>query len=481
MSDLKQKTKIGIVWNIIEKFAVQGIGFLLNIILARLLTPHDYGIVGMLTIFLTFSNIFIDSGFSRALIQKQNRTEKDYSTVLIFNFTFSIFIYIILFFASPVIAQFYKTPELINLQRIFFVVIILNSLTVVQNAQLQINIDFKNIAIVNSISVIISGIIAIIAAYKGLGPFALVIQSLSKALVSAIMFWIIGKWVPKTGFSKKSFKNLFGFGSKLLFSGLLSTAITNINNLVIGKVYTPASLGYYTRAQQFPEITSGTIASVLNTTTFPLMSSLQNNKDELVNILRRLIKITAMIVFPAMIGLAVLSEPIILVLLGEKWLPTANLLFWISLSYIFTPLSILNMNILNAIGRSDLFMKIDMIKIPFIILTMLITFPISLEAIAIGKAVTAFLWYYINGFLIGRFYNFGAFKQLFCSWKYIVSALIMGIIVTLIDKLVVSNILSLILGLLGGMLSYVIFLTIFNDNEFKCIIKRIKGKIKCKK
>ena len=332
MSDLKQKTKIGIVWNIIEKFAVQGIGFLLNIILARLLTPHDYGIVGMLTIFLTFSNIFIDSGFSRALIQKQNRTEKDYSTVLIFNFTISIFIYIILFFASPVIAQFYKTPELINLQRIFFVVIILNSLTVVQNAQLQINIDFKNIAIVNSISVIISGIIAIIAAYKGLGPLALVIQSLSKALVSVIMFWIIGKWVPKTGFSKKSFKNLFGFGSKLLFSGLLSTAITNINNLVIGKVYTPASLGYYTRAQQFPEITSGTIASVLNTTTFPLMSSLQNNKDELVNILRRLIKITAMIVFPAMIGLAVLSEPIILVLLGEKWLPTANLLFWISFS-----------------------------------------------------------------------------------------------------------------------------------------------------
>ena len=210
------------------------------------------------------------------------------------------------------------------------------------------------------------------------------------------------------------------------------------------------------------------------------MSSLQNNKDELVNILRRLIKITAMIVFPAMIGLAVLSEPIILVLLGEKWLPTANLLFWISLSYIFTPLSILNMNILNAIGRSDLFMKIDMIKIPFIILTMLITFPISLKAIAIGKAITAFLWFYINGFLIGRFYNFGAFKQLLCSWKYIVSALIMGIIVTLIDKFVISNILSLILGLLGGMLSYVIFLTILKDNEFKSIIKIIKGKIKCK-
>lgn len=415
MSDLKQKTKIGIIWNILEKIAVQGIGFVLNIILARLLTPHDYGTVGMLTIFLTFSNVFIDSGFSRALIQKQDRTEKDYSTVLIFNIAISLFIYIILFFTSPAIAQFYKTPELLQLQRVFFLVIILNSLTVVQNAQLQINVDFKHIAIINSFTVILSRIIAIVAAYNGLGPFALVIQTLSKALISAMMFWIIGKWMPKTGFSKKSFKNLFGFGSKLLVSGLLSTTITNVYNLVIGKVYNPTSLGYYTRAQQFPEITSGTIASVLNTTTFPLMSSLQNNKDELANTLKKLIKMTSMIVFPAMIGLACLSEPIILVLLGEKWLPASNLLFWISLSYIFTPLSILNMNVLNAIGRSDLFLKIDLIKIPFIILTMIITFPISLKAIVIGKTVTAFLWFYINGFLIGKFYNFGAFKQLWCS------------------------------------------------------------------
>lgn len=481
MSDLKQKTKIGIIWNILEKIAVQGIGFVLNIILARLLTPHDYGTVGMLTIFLTFSNVFIDSGFSRALIQKQDRTEKDYSTVLIFNIAISTFIYIILFFASPAIAQFYKTPELLQLQRVFFLVIILNSLTVVQNAQLQINVDFKHIAIINSFSVIISGIIAIVAAYNGLGPFALVIQTLSKALISAIMFWIIGKWMPKTGFSKKSFKNLFGFGSKLLVSGLLSTTITNVYNLVIGKVYNPASLGYYTRAQQFPEITSGTIASVLNTTTFPLMSSLQNNKDELANTLKKLIKMTSMIVFPAMIGLACLSEPIILVLLGEKWLPASNFLFWISLSYIFTPLSILNMNVLNAIGRSDLFLKIDLIKIPFIILTMIITFPISMKAIVIGKAVTAFLWFYINGFLIGKFYNFGAFKQLLCCWKYIVSAIIMAIIVIFIDNIIDSDILSLIIGLISGVFSYILCLLLLKDSEFVNLLNKIRGKIKCKR
>lgn len=478
MADLKQKTKIGILWNILEKISVQGVGFVLNIILARLLSPHDYGTVGMLTIFLTFSNVFIDSGFSRALIQKQDRKEIDFSTTLIFNIIISFFLYIILFFASPTIARFYNTPELLKLQRIFFIVIILNSLTVVQNAKFQINIDFKKIAIIHSTSIIIAGIIAIFAAYKGLGPWALVIQTLSKSFITAIMFWILGKWLPKTGFSFNSFKKLFNFGSKLLFSGILSTSITNVYNLVIGKVYNPTSLGYYTRAQHFPELTSGTIATVLNTTTFPLMSSLQNNKDELANTLKKLIKITAMLVFPAMIGMACLSETFILVLLGEKWLPASNLLFWLSLSYIFTPLSILNMNVLNAIGRSDLFLKIDLIKIPFIILTMIITFPISLNAIVIGKAVTAFLWFYINAFLIGKFYNFGAIKQLLAAWKYIVSAIIMGIIVILIDKIIVSNVLSLIIGVIIGIISYVILLILFRDEQFIILLNKIKGKIK---
>src|SRR5574344_948976 len=181
MNDIKQKTKYGMLWNVVEKIVVQGISFILNIVLARLLTPHDYGTIGMLTIFLSFSNVFIDSGFSRALIQKQDRTEFDFSTALIFNIIISISLYVILFFCSPAIANFYKTPELVNLQRVFFIVVILNSLTVVQNAKLQINIDFKSIALINSITVIISGVAGIIAAYNGLGPWALVIQSLVKS------------------------------------------------------------------------------------------------------------------------------------------------------------------------------------------------------------------------------------------------------------------------------------------------------------
>lgn len=477
MSDIKQKTKIGMIWNALEKIVLQIISFVLNIILARLLTPHDYGTIGMLTIFLTFSNVFIDSGFSRALVQKQNRTERDFSTVLIFNIFMSCVLYAILFFASPAIAKFYKTPELLSLQRVFFLVIILNSLTVVQNAKLQICVNFRKLAIINTITTILGGIIGIIAAYLGLGAWALVIQSLTKSLISLILFWIFGKWFPKTGFSKDSFKQLFGFGSKLLLSGLLGTTVTNVNNLVIGKVYTPSSLGFYTRAQQFPDLISGTLTSVLNNATFPLMSSLQSNKDELVSVLKRLIKINSMFVFPAMTGLAVLSKPMILVLLGEQWEFTADLLVWLCFSNLFIAHNALNMNVLNAIGRSDLFLKVDCTKIPVIFITMAITFPISLKAVVIGKVVSCFIYFYINAFMPGKLFGFGFFKQLACSWKYILSTFIMGLGVALINYFISSDLLSLIVGVISGVAIYIFMLVVLKDEEFNNMGLKILNKI----
>ena len=477
MSDIKQKTKVGMLWNVIEKISIQLISFVLNIILARLLTPNDYGTVGMLAIFIAFSNVFIDSGFSRALIQKLDRTEKDFSTTLIFNIVISVIIYITLFFCSPAIAKFYKTPELIGLQRVFFIVIIVNSFTVVQNAQLQIKVDFKKIALINSITTILSGVVGIIAAYNGLGPWALVIQSISKAIISTLCFWVIGRWIPKTGFSFTSFKKLFSFGSKLLLSGFLSATVNNIYRMIIGKVYTAESLGYYTRAGQFPDLTSGTVGSVLNTVTFPLLSSLQKENDNLINIFRRLIRITSMFVFPAMVGLAVLSEPLILVLLGEKWLPSAELLFWLCFAELFTAHNALNMNILNAIGRSDLFLKVDLVKYPFMFATMAICFPISLKAVVIGRTVTAIIYYYINTFMIGRLYGFGFFKQLACSWKYILSTFIMGLGVALINYFISSDLLSLIVGVISGVAIYIFMLFVLKDEEFNNMGLKILNKV----
>jgi len=476
--DIKQKTKVGMIWNAFEKIAVQGISFVLSIILARLLTPHDYGTIGMIMIFLTFSNVFVDSGFSRALIQRQDRTEQDFSTVLIFNIVVSCLLYLVLFFASPAIAQFYETPELVSLQRVFFLIIILNSLTVVQSAKLQIAVDFKSIAIINAVATIVAGSIAVYAAYSGFGVWSLVIQSLLKSFVSVVCYWFIGKWIPKTGFSLASFKRLFGFGSKLLISGLLGVATSNVNSLVIGKFYKPSNLGYYTKADQFPELTSGTLNSVLTNATFPLMSTLQNNKEELIQTFSRLLKLSAMVVFPAMAGLAVLSDDIILVLLGEKWLPSSELLFWLALSAIFVPLSALNLNLLNAIGRSDLFLKIDIAKIPVFAITMIITIPISLKVVVIGKALTAFIYFYMNGFMIGRLYQCGAFRQLAFCWKSIVATVIMAVSVWIITMFIESPLIGLIVGVLSGVAIYVSMLAVMKEKEGKVLLGLIKRKNK---
>ena len=465
MDNIKQKTKIGIFWNAFEKVFVQGVSFVLNIILARLLSPHDYGTIGMLTVFLTFSNVFVDSGFSRALIQRQDRTERDFSTVLIFNVAVSCLLYLILFLASPAISSFYAIPDLVSLQRVFFLVIVLNSLTVVQSAQLQIQIDFRRIALINATATVLSGCLAVVAAYKGLGVWSLVVQSLSKAGISALCFWIAGRWIPSTGFSFESFRRLFGFGSKLLVSGFLGVTVTNINSLVIGKIYTPASLGYYTRAQQFPDVVSGTLNSVLNTSTFPMMAALQDRREELLMTFRRLVKLTALAVVPAMMGIAVLSKNIILVLLGEKWLPASDMLFWLALSYVFLPINALNLNLLNAIGRSDLFLKVDAAKIPIIFATMAITFPISLKAVVIGKAVTALIYFFINAFMIGRLYNFGGLRQLLHIWKIIVSAVVMFFSVGFVLRMLPSNFMGLLLCIVFGVVVYLLMLLVLREEE----------------
>lgn len=475
--NIKKKTKIGMVWNTLERFSVQIVSFIIGIILARLLNPEDYGTVGLLTVFLTISNVFIDSGFSKGLIQKIDRTEEDYSTTLIFNFIISIIIYVILFFAAPLIARFYKKPELVSLSRALFLIVILTALMVVQNAILQIRVDFRKIAIINFSTTIISGVVGIILAYNGFGVWALVIQALVRQIVATSLFWIMGHWIPRTGFHLSSFTKLFKYGSNLLITGIISTLISCINNLVIGKLYKPEKLGYYTRAEQFPQLTSGTLTSVLQTTTFPLLANYQESKGELLDIFKRVVHITSLLVFPAMIGLAFCSRTLIVVLLTEKWIITAEYLFWLALSYIFAPLEILNLNLLNAIGRSDLNLKLDLIKCPFIVICMAITLPISIKAVVIGRLVFCFIYYYIDCFMAGRMFRFGAFKQLLASWKAIIASGIMAVALLTLDHLFLTeNILKLIIKVLSGIIVYCVSLIVLREQELKIIKNKILKK-----
>lgn len=474
MADLAKKTKVGMVWNAFEKFGTQGISFVISVILARLLSPSDYGTIGLLTVFLTFSDIFIDGGFSRALIQKQNRNDADYSTMFSFNLIVSIAVYSLLFFVSPFISRFYRIPELTSFQRVIYLVLVFNAFSIVQNTKLQVLVEFKKIALITIIGQIASGIIGILFAYNGFGVWSLVVQSVSRSIINSILYWAIVRWKPTILFSRTSFKCLFGFGSKLLLDGIIATIVNNISNLVIGKFYGTEDLGYYTRGYQFPALICGSLTNVMNTATFPLISSLQNNEEEMIVVFKRLIRLTFIVTFPLVVGMAVLSKNIIQVLLTEKWLPAAFYLSCMSFAYIFRPINSLNMNILNAIGRSDLFLKVDLAKIPIDILVLIFALPRGIKTFVITKSMLGLVSHCINAYLPGKMYGFGPFKQLFCAWKGILSSAVMGGVVFFLNRVFAFNEIAKLIALIFiGAAVYYLCLKILREDELIIMEKKV--------
>jgi len=470
MSTLKHKTATGILWNAIDKFAVQGIQFLLGIIIARILSPSDFGLIGMLTIFIVLAQLLIDSGFGKALIQKKNRNDVDFSTVFYFNLLFSIILYFILFFTAPLISQFYNIPTLTILTRVLALSIIINSFSVVQTAKFAIGLEFKKMALINFIAVIISGTIGIIAAYSGFGVWSLVIQTLTKAFIVALLFWIFSRWTPLFVFSFASFKELFHFGSKLLGAGVIATFFQNIYTLLIGKFFSASTLGYYTRGVQFSEFSSGTITSILQNVSFPVLSSLQDDKEKLFAVYKKFVRLSAFIIFPLMTLLALLADPFIRILLTDKWLLTIPILQWLCFARIFTPISTLNMNILNVLGRSDLFLKLDILKIPIMVAILVIALPLGIKAVVIGSLIDSFIAFFINTYYPGKFFNFGAVSQLKEISKIMLATLLMAAIVFFFCYFMDSMVLKLFSGAILGVSSYLFISKVLKINEF-CLIE----------
>ncbi len=465
--NLKQKTINGMIWKAVDVFAAHGFSFVIGIILARILMPSDYGLISMLAIFILISELLINGGFSNALIQKQDRTDADFSTVFYFNIAVSVFCYIILFFSAPYIATFYNEPILTPLTRILSLNFIINSLSIIQRTILTIHIDFKTQAKVAILSAIISGVLGIVAAYQGFGVWAIVIQQISNAIIQLFTLYYFNRWLPKRIFSQNSFKTLFNFGSKLLIAGLLSVFFNNLYSLIIGKVFSTKDLGFYTRAKQYPELIYVTTSTILQGVSYPVLASLQENKEKLVEVYSKLMGTVVFVIIPTMTLFAMLSEPFIRLLLTEKWMPAATLMQWLCLARMFTPISSLNMNILNAIGRSDLFLKIDVSKIPMVVVALVITIPLGLKAVVIGHAITSFIAYFINAYYPGKFFNFGAIKQIYHMRYVALSTSIMAVIVYFILSFLHSDLLKLILGTSFGVIIYLFLATIFKMNEMK--------------
>lgn len=464
---LKQKTTKGLFWSSVERFSNQGVSFIFSIILARILAPSDFGIVAMIGIFFAVAQSFVDSGFSNALVRKTDRREEDLSTCFYFNIGVGIMSYIVLFLIAPLVASFYNQPILSPIIRITGLGVVLNSLCVVQQALFTIKIDFKSQAKVTLSATIISGIVGVILAYQGYGVWALVWQGVVMTSARMALLWLMSKWRPTTGFSKSSFNYLFGYGSKLLASGLLDTIYNNIYPIVIGKFYTPAQLGNYSRALSFAQLPSSNITSILQRVTFPVLSTIQDDIPRLQANYRRLLKLSAFIIFPLMIGLSVVAFPMIRLILTPKWEGCSLYLQIICFALMWYPIHAINLNLLQVKGRSDLFLRIEIIKKIVGVCIMCITIPLGITAMCIGMVASSLISLFINTYYTGKLINIGCLKQMRDLTPIFINSLIMGGIVYFSIQISDNDILQLSLSIIVGVLSYIGGASMITRSELK--------------
>ena len=398
-------------WSALENVTRLGVTFVVSIVLARLLSPEEYGLIGILTIFIAIFNAIVDSGFTSALIRKQDATDTDYSTVFYTNLVLSVVLAAVLFFCAKPISIFFERPELVSLTQVMSSVVIINALSIVQRARTTKAIDFKTQTKITFISSIGSGVIGIVMAYMGYGVWALVGQQVSNQLLTTLFFWIYNKWMPKLVFSWASFKEMWAFGSKLLASGLIDTAWKEAYQVVIGKCYSPATLGLYTRAKQFADLCSSNLTSVVQRVSYPVLSSIQDDRLRLKGAYQRVIKTTMLPTFVLMLGMAACAEPMIYVLIGEQWLECVPMLQIICTYGMLYPLHALNLNMLQVQGRSDLFLKLEIIKKIVGIGPLLLGIFVNIYWMLAGTLVTSLISYYLNAYYSGPFLNYSIKEQ----------------------------------------------------------------------
>ena len=426
---LKQKTVKGVSWSFIDSFSSQGIVFVVGLVLARLLTPDDYSLLGIIVIFISVFNSIVDSGFSNALIRKNDVTEKDYNTVFVSNLVISIILCAILYLLAPTIANFFNRPLLTNLLKVMSFIIIINAFAIIQRTILMKNIDFKTQTKISLISSISSGVVGIGMAVTGYGVWSLVGQQLSRQGLNTVFLWIYAHWYPKLQFSLESFKELFGFGWKLLVSSLINTVWNEIYQVVIGKCYAPATLGQYTRAQQFASICSSNLTTVIQRVSYPVLSSIQNDKVRLKAGYKRIIRISMLPTYVLMLGMAGSAKSMIQVLVGDQWLPAVPLLQIICFQMMLYPLHSLNLNMLQVEGRSDLFLKLEIIKKCISVGPILLGIFISIYWMLIGSVFTGFIAYYLNAYYSGPAIGYSIKEQILDILPSFGIALFMSIVV----------------------------------------------------
>lgn len=461
-TSLKQQTKKGLYWSALGNFANQGMRFAFGIILARLLSPDAYGVIGMLSIFMCIVSTFIDCGFSQALISKQNRTQADFSTEFWFNIGVGIAGYFILFLSSPLIADFYNMPILSPILKVIGLGIVINSLCVVQSAQFAIQLDFKTPAKISVFTQMVSGIVGIALAYCGWGVWALVFQQVGSSLFNAILLWILAGWRPTVEFSKDSFNYLWSYGSKVLGASLIQQVYDNLYPLVIGKFFNASQLGLYSRANGFATLPSTNLSSILGSVTFPVLSKLNNDKDKLIAVYVKMIRCTSFLVFPLMIGMAAVAGPLVKLLLNPQWNGCIIMLQILCFALIWQPLSFLQINLLKVIGRTDIILKLEIMKRSVGLITIFVSIPFGVIGMCWGFALFYIYSFTLNTFFTSKTLQISFKRQIKDIIPILLNALIMGLVVYVCTLfLQISVFLLFILCILIGIVYYYITSRLF--------------------
>lgn len=436
---LRQKTISGLKWSFLDSFANQGSQFIIGIILARLLVPRDFGLIGMLTFFIAISQSFIDSGFSQALIRKQDCRQVDFNTAFLFNLLVGIIFYLVLFFSAEFIARFFGEPQLFQLIRVLGLILLINAFGLIQRTLLTKEINFKLQTKISLIASFISGAIGIGMAVNGFGVWSLAYKTIAQQLVITLLFWLWNKWKPTLAFSFHAFKDLFRFGSKLLVSGIVDTTYRNIYYLIIGKYFSAADLGYYAKADEFNKIPSENLSGIIGRVSYPTLSCIQDDPARLKSAYKKLIQTTVYITFILMIGLAATAKKIILVLIGERWLqavPYLQLLCFVGLMY---PLHALNLNMLMVKGRSDLFLRLEVIKKILAVPVIVIGILFGIKIMIVGMIINSLLAYYLNSYWSGKLIGYSVREQIADIYSPFALAVVMGILTWLVGTVIKSG------------------------------------------
>jgi O-antigen/teichoic acid export membrane protein len=468
------KAKSAVVWNTFEKFFIRIGGFVVSIILARLLSPSDYGLIGMLSVFISLSSIFIESGFAKALIYKENCTDIDYSTIFYTNLIISIVISLLLCIISPFVADFYNEPILSDLLRVLSLNLVLGSFNIVQRAKIMKDIDFRSLAFINFIGMIIGGVIGIVMAYMGFGVWALIGQTLASTLALVLVFPFFSRWTPSFVFSTHTFTELFGYGSKLLVAQVSARIINSISTVAVGKIYQSSQLGYFSRATQMTDMIANTVNEICGTVTFPLLTRVQNDKEQFLQLYKNSIYYTAIIMIPITVLLVSLAKYLVIVLLTAKWLPCVFLIQFLALARMFTPFSSIQLNVLNALGRPDLYLKVDLSKTPLILLTLAITIPLGIDAIVIGEFTLTLICFFINSYFPARLIGYGAFSIIYDCRYIILSSILMSLSIYLVTVILVDPFIILLLGGVIGLVVYVLccfILKVIDSSSIRILLK----------